>query len=105
MRKLQGGRLNGSNRMALNRPRLESSAGQQSGVRIDSMVLGLMQQTETLEHTVGQLFELLRDPIYLYLVAALGSPVEAEDVTQESFLQLYLSLHRGQVISNVRFWL
>jgi RNA polymerase sigma-70 factor, ECF subfamily len=91
--------------MALNRFGFGIGAREKAGVRIDSTVLGLMQRTETLEEKVGQLFELLRDPIYLYLVAVLGSPSEAEDITQESFLQLYRSLHRGLVINNARFWL
>jgi DNA-directed RNA polymerase specialized sigma24 family protein len=64
-----------------------------------------MQRTLTLEEKVSQLFELLRDPIYLYLIAVLGNPAEAEDVTQEVFLELYRALHRGRVINNVRLWL
>ncbi len=70
-----------------------------------SMVLGLMQRTDTLEEKVGQLFELLRDPVYLYLIAVLSNPAEAEDITQEAFLRLYRTLHSGQAITNVRFFL
>jgi len=74
-------------------------------VCIDSKVIGLMQRTLTLEEKVGQLFEMLRDPIYLYLITVLGNQAEAEDVAQEVFLELYRTLHRGRVINNVRFWL
>lgn len=80
-------------------------AGQQAEVCIDSKVIGLMQRTLTLEEKVGQLFEMLRDPIYLYLITVLGNQAEAEDVTQEVFLELYRALHRGRIINNVRFWL
>jgi len=73
-------------------------------VCVDSMVLGLMQRTDTLEEKVGQLFELLRDPVYLYLKAVVGDAAEAEDITQETFMRLYRTLHSGQVINNVRFW-
>jgi len=80
-------------------------AGQEAQVCIDSKVIGLMQRTLTLEEKVGQLFEMLRDPIYLYLITVLGNQAEAEDVAQEVFLELYRTLHRGRVINNVRFWL
>lgn len=84
---------------------LESGLGQKGEVCIDSTVLGLMQRTLTSQEKVGQLFELLRDPVYLYLKAVVGDSAEAEDVTQEAFLRLYRALHGGQVINNVRFWI
>ncbi len=91
--------------MALNGLGVEIGAGPRGDLCVDTTVLGLMQRTVTLEEKVSQLFELLRDPVYLYLVAVLGNSSEAEDVTQETFLRLYRALHRGQVINNVRFWL
>ncbi len=91
--------------MALNGLGVGIGAGQEAEVCIDSTVLGLMQRTVTLEEKVSQLFELLRDPVYLYLMAVLGNSAEAEDITQESFLRLYRALHRGQAITNVRLWL
>src|SRR6185295_57296 len=45
-----------------------------------------------------------RDPVHRYVVAAFGDPAEAEDITQEAFLQLYRCLHGGQSIANVRAW-
>ena len=45
--------------MALNGLELELGAGHQADVCADSMVLGLMQRTDTLEEKVDQLFELL----------------------------------------------
>lgn len=91
--------------MALNGLGVEIGAGAGAEACVDSTVVGLMQRTVTLEEKVGQLFELLRDPVYLYLIASLGNATEAEDITQETFLRLYRALHRGQVINNVRFWL
>ncbi len=91
--------------MAPNGIELGIEIGNRTDVCVDSRVLGLMQRTATLEEKVAELFELLRDPVYLYLVAVLGNPAEAEDLTQEAFLRLYRWLHRGHVISNVRFWL
>ena len=91
--------------MALNGLGVEIGAGPKGELGVDSTVLGLMQRTVTLEEKVSQLFELLRDPVYLYLTAVLGNSAEAEDITQETFLRLYRALHRGQVINNVRFWL
>lgn len=91
--------------MALSGLELELGPGQEAEVCIDSTVLGLMQRTLTLEEKVGELFELLRDPLYLYLKAVVGNSTEAEEITQEAFLRLYRTLHRGQQISNVRFFL
>ena len=91
--------------MALDRLGVEIGAGPRAEGCLDSTVIGLMQRTETLEEKVAQIFELLRDPVYLYLMASLGNSAEAEDITQETFLRLYRALHRGQVINNVRFWL
>ena len=90
--------------MALSGLGLELGSGQEAEVCIDSTVLGLMQRTLSLEEKVAQLFELLRDPVYLYLKAVVGNPAEAEDITQETFLHLYRALHNGRSINNVRFW-
>src|SRR6266404_1359150 len=89
--------------MALNSLGLGVGAGHEAELRIDSTVVCLMQRTLSLEEKVGQLFELLRDPIYLYLKAVVGNTAEAEDITQETFLHLYRALHKGRSINNVRF--
>lgn len=91
--------------MSVDRFGVQIDISQKGESLVDSMVLGLMQRTVTLEEKVAELFQLLRDPIYLYLLAVLRNPADAEDLTQESFLRLYRALHSGQVISNVRFWL
>jgi RNA polymerase sigma-70 factor (ECF subfamily) len=58
----------------------------------------------TLEEKVSRYFEQWRDPVNRYVVAAFGDPSEAEEITQEAFLQLYRRLHTGQPITNVRAW-
>jgi RNA polymerase sigma-70 factor (ECF subfamily) len=67
-------------------------------------LLGSKNNTLTLEEKVTLYFEQWRDPVNRYVVAAFGNPMEAEEVTQEAFLQLYRSLHGGQSITNVRAW-
>src|SRR3954453_10872448 len=63
-----------------------------------------MTDNNSLEQHVTQLFETLRMPVYQYLVAVFGNAAEAEDLTQDAFLQLYKALQGGQTIRNVRFW-
>src|SRR5215468_9615702 len=62
------------------------------------------QETLKLEQKVTGYFEQWREPVYRYLVAAFGNQAQAEDITQEAFLQLYRCLHAGQTIGNVRAW-
>jgi RNA polymerase sigma-70 factor (ECF subfamily) len=57
-----------------------------------------------LEQKVTGYFDQWREPVYRYLVAAFGNAAQAEDVTQEAFLQLYRCLHSGQSIGNARAW-
>jgi RNA polymerase sigma-70 factor (ECF subfamily) len=63
------------------------------------------QDVLTLEDKVTRYFEKLRDPVHRYLVAVFGQPAEAEEITQEAFLQLYRTLREGQTINNMRAWL
>lgn len=62
------------------------------------------QETLSLEQQVTHYFEQWRDPVNRYLVAVFGHWGEAEEITQEAFLQLYRSLDSGQYINNVRAW-
>ena len=70
----------------------------------DTETLRLKQETLTLEQKVTRYFEQWRDPVHRYMVAVFGHPAEAEEITQEAFLQLYRSLRAGQQISNARAW-
>jgi RNA polymerase sigma-70 factor, ECF subfamily len=64
-----------------------------------------MTETGTLDEQIEQVFEALRMPVYQYLLSVFGKPNEAEDLTQDAFLQLYKALLKGQEIENVRFWI
>jgi len=61
--------------------------------------------TLKLEQKVTGYFEQWREPVYRYVAAAFGNSAQAEDVTQEAFLQLYRCLHAGQSIGNARAWI
>jgi RNA polymerase sigma-70 factor (ECF subfamily) len=71
----------------------------------DAELLYSMTETNNLEQHITQLFESLRQPVYQYLMAVFGNAEEAEDLTQDAFLQLYKTLKSGQPIRNVRFWI
>jgi RNA polymerase sigma-70 factor (ECF subfamily) len=68
-------------------------------------LVGLPQGIGELEQKVTRLFEQLRDAVYRYLMVILDNPAEAEEMTQEAFLQLYRCLDGGQRISNLRAWI
>jgi len=42
-----------------------------------------LERSSALEQRIAELFELLKDPLYRYLVGILGNKSEAEDLTQE----------------------
>ena len=85
--------------------RVEMEAGAEAKLLIGANLFGLLQDTVKPEEEVSQLFELLREPLYHYLLVIFRSPAEAEDIAQESFLQLYKHLQDGQQIDNPRFWI
>ena len=62
------------------------------------------QQTLKLEERIVQLFDELRKPVFRYLLCLGGSPVEADEVIQETFLRLYQHLHAGGRDDNLRGW-
>ena|SRR5687767_12665470 len=80
------------------------STGAVAELCVETDALEVRLDTLTLEKKVTGYFEQWRDPVNRYVVAAFGDPVEAEEITQEAFLQLYRQLHSGQSITNVRAW-
>ena len=57
------------------------------------------------QEKVKQHFEQLREPIFRYLTATFGGETsQAEEITQDAFLQLYRALNDKQAIQNVRAW-
>lgn len=63
------------------------------------------EEEARLEEQIGEVFDLLRDPIHRYLCRMIGRRPEAEDLTQEAFLRLYDRLRRGEGTIQVRPWL
>jgi RNA polymerase sigma-70 factor (ECF subfamily) len=61
-------------------------------------------QNVKLEELVAEQFAKLRKPVYEYLTATFCSPADAEEITQEAFLQMYRTLHDGQTIRHMRSW-
>src|SRR5216117_2840268 len=80
------------------------STGAAAELCVETDALELKLDTLTLEKKVTLYFEQWRDPVNRYVVAAFGDRTEAEEITQQAFLQLYRSLHSGQSITNVRAW-
>ena len=90
--------------MLLQRLRKKATTGVTVDACAEDEFVYLKLDTLTLEQKVTTYFEQWRDPVNRYVVAAFGCPVEAEEITQEAFLQLYRQLHSGQSIPNVRAW-
>jgi RNA polymerase sigma-70 factor (ECF subfamily) len=63
------------------------------------------ERSQALQEAVREAFLELRAPVYRYLLAVTGSSVDAEDLTQETFIRLFRELSRGGAISNIRSWL
>ncbi|MFL6414753.1 MAG: RNA polymerase sigma factor [Bryobacteraceae bacterium] len=82
----------------------KASTGTAAELCVETETLELRLDTLSLEKKVTAYFEQWRDPVNRYVVAAFGDPEEAEEITQEAFLQLYRQLHSGQSITNVRAW-
>jgi RNA polymerase sigma-70 factor, ECF subfamily len=72
---------------------------------VDSELLRRKQGTLKLNQKITQMYELWRDSVYRYLILVTGNYAEAEEITQEAFLQLFRCLLRGQDIRNARAWI
>ena len=90
--------------MLLRRLRKKAATGAAADLCLESDFVAVRQDALTLEERVTRYFEQWREPVNRYLVAAFGDPNEAEEITQEAFLQLYRSLHSGESINNTRAW-
>jgi RNA polymerase sigma-70 factor (ECF subfamily) len=58
-----------------------------------------------LQDRVAQLFEEARDDVYRYVLTLGLYPPQAQEVTQEVFLRLYVQLRKGVEIENPRAWI
>jgi RNA polymerase sigma-70 factor, ECF subfamily len=63
-----------------------------------------LRRSGQLEAKVTELFQMLHRPVLRYVLAILGNRGTAEDVTQDVFLKLYVSLRRGEDIVHIRAW-
>jgi len=72
---------------------------------LDGELTHIMRETSELEQKVTKLFQLLRDPVYRYLILNLENRADAEDLVQEVFVRLYSSLAKGQTVQNLRAWI
>ncbi|MEW5974321.1 MAG: RNA polymerase sigma factor [Acidobacteriota bacterium] len=73
-------------------------------VWLDQELLRAMRSNSGLKEKVSEIFDLLQEPVYRYLLVAVGDVQEAEDLTQEVFLRLFQCLDKGQVVFNIRAW-
>ena len=63
------------------------------------------QGSTALAQVLGEVFAALRLPIYRYLLSNAGNRLDAEDLTQETFLHLVRAVRRGEAPDNLRSWL
>ena len=62
-------------------------------------------EKSAIDHRVREVFLTWREPLYRYLLPVAGSAGDAEDLTQETFIRLFLHLRKGHQIDNLRAWL
>ena len=86
---------------------MKTEASTQATITAQTSVLFLTQEPLDLEQNVIRAYETLRTRVYQYLAATFGDPAEAEDMTQETFLRLYLYWAGGKTIADnrVRSWI
>jgi RNA polymerase sigma-70 factor (ECF subfamily) len=87
--------------------RLKTEVSTHAAITAQSSVLLLTQEPMDLEQNVVHAYETLRTPVYQYLAATFGDPAEAEDITQETFLRLYVHWASGKTIADnrLRSWI
>jgi RNA polymerase sigma-70 factor, ECF subfamily len=82
------------------------NAAEVQGAEVAVGIFASSQANLSIEDKVKQYFEQLREPVFRYLIATFGGEYsQAEEITQEAFLQLYRSLIDGHTIQNVRAWI
>jgi RNA polymerase sigma-70 factor (ECF subfamily) len=56
-------------------------------------------------HDFQELYSLFGKPIFNFIMRLIGSPIEAEDLTQETFLKVYAELVNLRDPGQFKFWL
>ena len=74
-----------------------------SSVRMTARVLRIDRANE-LHERVTAIYEDARDDVYYYALTLGLTPQQAQEVAQEVFLRLYVSLRNGEDIQNIRGW-
>ena len=87
--------------------RLNPEVTAPAAITAGSSVLLLTQKPMDLEQNVVHVYETLRTQVCQYLTATFGDPAEAEDITQETFLRLYVHWSSGKTIAEnrLRSWI
>jgi RNA polymerase sigma-70 factor (ECF subfamily) len=87
--------------------RLNPEVPAPAAITAGSSVLLLTQKPLDLEQNVVHVYETLRTQVCQYLTATFGDPAEAEDITQETFLRLYVHWSSGKTIAEnrLRSWI
>ena len=87
--------------------RLNPEVPAPAAITAGSSVLLLTQKPMDLEQNVVHVYETLRTQVCQYLTATFGDPAEAEDITQETFLRLYVHWSSGKTIAEnrLRSWI
>ena len=63
-----------------------------------------IDRTTELHERVTAIYEDARDDVYYYALTLGLTPPQAQEVAQEVFLRLYVSLRDGEDIQNIRGW-
>lgn len=63
------------------------------------------EEAKTIDQVLSALFDELRVSLYRYVLATLCSAAEAEDVTQECFVKLFVELRSGRKLDSPKAWL
>lgn len=72
---------------------------------VRASTLGALLTNDTVEERVCRAYETERDTTYRYLVSLGVGPADAQELTQEVFLRLYVASRRGEEIQTMRAWL
>jgi RNA polymerase sigma-70 factor, ECF subfamily len=65
---------------------------------------GSLARQRSLRELVEQAYEDARNDVYYYLLTMGVAAADAQDITQETFLRLYVALRDGEEIRSVRGW-
>lgn len=82
----------------------KSNSGGAAGLSLSASALVRPQKMTTHER-VEQLYQELYSPVYRYLVLTGSVAEDADELTQETFLRLFRSLHAGQKVEKPKQWL